>query len=97
MDAHRTELTTRGGVRVTRTAGPFDPAELGRIARECVRLSAEGGGPELVRLISEFDTVLFGEVSNRRIRAILGQAAQAPRAAKPAPPTKPASEPKEQP
>ena len=32
MDAHRTELTTRGGVRVTRTATPFDPAELGRIA-----------------------------------------------------------------
>jgi anthranilate synthase len=32
VDAHRTELTTRGGVRVTRTASPFDPAELGRIA-----------------------------------------------------------------
>ena len=32
MDAHRTELTTHGGVRVTRTASPFDPAELGRIA-----------------------------------------------------------------
>ena len=32
MDAHRTELMTRGGVRVTRTATPFDPAELGRIA-----------------------------------------------------------------
>ena len=32
MDAHRTELTTRGGVRVTRTAAPFDPAELDRIA-----------------------------------------------------------------
>ena len=32
MDAHRTELTTRGGVRVTRTATPFDPGELGRIA-----------------------------------------------------------------
>ena len=32
MDPHRTELTTRGGVRVTRTATPFDPAELGRIA-----------------------------------------------------------------
>ena len=32
MDADRTELTTRGGVRVTRTATPFDPAELGRIA-----------------------------------------------------------------
>jgi DNA-binding GntR family transcriptional regulator len=46
-------------------------ADLGRIARECVRLSAEGGGPELVPLISEFDTVLFGEVSNQRIRAIL--------------------------
>ena len=30
-----------------------------------------GRGPELVRLISEFDTVLFGEVSNQRIRAIL--------------------------
>jgi DNA-binding GntR family transcriptional regulator len=43
-------------------------AELGRIARECVRLS---DGPELVRLISEFDTVLFREVSNQRIRAIL--------------------------
>jgi anthranilate synthase len=28
----RTELITRGGVRVTRTATPFDPAELGRIA-----------------------------------------------------------------
>ncbi len=32
MDAHRTELTTRGGVRVTRTATPFDPAELDRLA-----------------------------------------------------------------
>ncbi len=32
MDAHRTELTTPGGVRVTRTASLFDPAELGRIA-----------------------------------------------------------------
>ena len=32
MDAHRTELTTRGGVRVTRTATPFDPVELHRIA-----------------------------------------------------------------
>ena len=32
MDAHRTELTTRGGVRVIRTATPFDPVELGRIA-----------------------------------------------------------------
>jgi DNA-binding GntR family transcriptional regulator len=46
-------------------------ADLGRIATECVRLDEEGGGPELVRLISEFDTVLFEEVSNRRIRAIL--------------------------
>jgi anthranilate synthase len=32
VDAHRTELTTRGGVRVTRAAAPFDPAELDRIA-----------------------------------------------------------------
>ena len=32
MDADRTEMTTRDGVRVTRTATPFDPAELGRIA-----------------------------------------------------------------
>ncbi len=32
MDAHRTELMTPAGVRVTRTASPFDPAELGRIA-----------------------------------------------------------------
>ena len=32
MDAHRTELMTRGGVRVTRTATPFDPVELSRIA-----------------------------------------------------------------
>jgi anthranilate synthase len=32
MDSHRSELLTRGGVRVTRTATPFDPAELGRIA-----------------------------------------------------------------
>src|SRR6185437_11083978 len=31
-DAQRLEMTTRGGVRVTRTAEPFDPAELGRIA-----------------------------------------------------------------
>jgi GntR family transcriptional regulator, rspAB operon transcriptional repressor len=50
-------------------------ADLGRIASECVRLSAEGGGPELVRLISEFDTVLFEEVQNRRIRAILANLA----------------------
>jgi DNA-binding GntR family transcriptional regulator len=50
-------------------------AALGRIATECVRLNAAGGGgggaPELVRLISEFDTVLYEEVKNRRIRAIL--------------------------
>jgi anthranilate synthase len=32
MDSHRSELLTRGGVRVTRTATPFDPIELGRIA-----------------------------------------------------------------
>ncbi len=32
MDAQRTEMTTRDGVRVIRTAAPFDPAELGRIA-----------------------------------------------------------------
>jgi len=32
VDAHRTELMTPGGVRVTRTASPFDPLELGRIA-----------------------------------------------------------------
>jgi anthranilate synthase len=32
VDAQRTEMTTRDGVRVTRTAAPFDPAELGRIA-----------------------------------------------------------------
>jgi anthranilate synthase len=32
VDAHRTELTTRGGVRVARTAAPFDPVELNRIA-----------------------------------------------------------------
>jgi DNA-binding GntR family transcriptional regulator len=59
-------------------------ADLGRIASECVRLNAGGGpggesgaggsagdAPELVRLISEFDTVLYEEVTNRRIRAIL--------------------------
>jgi DNA-binding GntR family transcriptional regulator len=52
-------------------------AALGRIATECVRLNAAGGGgggggaPELVALISEFDTVLYEEVQNRRIRAIL--------------------------
>jgi anthranilate synthase len=32
VDTQRTELLTRGGVRVTRTATPFDPAELGSIA-----------------------------------------------------------------
>jgi anthranilate synthase len=32
VDAHRTELTTRGGVRVIRTASPFDPNELDRVA-----------------------------------------------------------------
>jgi len=32
VDAQRTELTTRGGVQVTRTATPFDPVELDRIA-----------------------------------------------------------------
>jgi anthranilate synthase len=32
VDAQRTELITRGGVRITRTATPFDPIELGRIA-----------------------------------------------------------------
>ena len=55
-------------------------ADLGRIASECVRLNAQGGAgggesaggaTELVQLISEFDTVLYEEVTNRRIRAIL--------------------------
>jgi DNA-binding GntR family transcriptional regulator len=46
-------------------------ADLGHVASECARLAAEGGGPELVRLISEFDTLLLGEVRNSRIRAIL--------------------------
>ena len=32
MDAQRLDMTTRDGVRVIRTAVPFDPAELGRIA-----------------------------------------------------------------
>ncbi|MBV9206021.1 MAG: anthranilate synthase component I [Actinobacteria bacterium] len=32
MDARRTDMITRDGVRVTRTATTFDPAELGRIA-----------------------------------------------------------------
>jgi anthranilate synthase len=32
VDAQRTELTTCGGVRVTRTAAPFEPVELDRIA-----------------------------------------------------------------
>jgi anthranilate synthase len=32
VDSQPSELLTRGGVRVTRTATPFDPAELGRIA-----------------------------------------------------------------
>ena len=32
MDSQPSELLTRGGVRVTRTATPFDPAELGRVA-----------------------------------------------------------------
>jgi anthranilate synthase len=32
VDAHRTEMMTRDGVGVIRTATPFDPAELGRIA-----------------------------------------------------------------
>jgi anthranilate synthase len=32
VDAQRTELMTRDGVRIIRTAAPFDPAELGRIA-----------------------------------------------------------------
>jgi GntR family transcriptional regulator, rspAB operon transcriptional repressor len=49
--------------------------DLGRIARECVRLEEQGGGPELVQLISEFDTVLFDEVHNSRIRAILANLA----------------------
>ncbi|MFY9929761.1 MAG: anthranilate synthase component I [Streptosporangiaceae bacterium] len=31
-DLQRKQMTTRGGMRVTRTATPFDPAELGRIA-----------------------------------------------------------------
>jgi DNA-binding GntR family transcriptional regulator len=35
------------------------------------RESGAGDAPELVRLISEFDTVLYEEVTNRRIRAIL--------------------------
>jgi DNA-binding GntR family transcriptional regulator len=50
-------------------------AGLGRIATDCVRLNDAGAGPELVRLISEFDTVLFEEVRNRRIRAILANLA----------------------
>ena len=32
MDSQRTEFLTRGGVHVTRTAAPFDPAELAEIA-----------------------------------------------------------------
>jgi DNA-binding GntR family transcriptional regulator len=46
-------------------------ADLGHIASECARLNATGGGPDLVLLISEFDTVLYEGVRNRRIRAIL--------------------------
>jgi len=32
VDAQRTDMMTRDGVRIIRTAAPFDPAELGRIA-----------------------------------------------------------------
>ena len=46
-------------------------ADLGRIASECERLNAAGGGSQFVQLISEFDTVLFEEVRNSRIRAVL--------------------------
>jgi hypothetical protein len=31
-DLQRLDMMTAGGVRITRTATPFDPAELGRIA-----------------------------------------------------------------
>jgi len=41
VDSRRTELLTRGGVRVIRTATPFDPAELGRIA---ARVDERRGG-----------------------------------------------------
>ena len=40
-DLERTQMTTRAGVRVTRTATPFNPAELGRIA---VRADERRGG-----------------------------------------------------
>ena len=32
MDDQSLDMTTRDGVRITRTAEPFDPAELGRVA-----------------------------------------------------------------
>ena len=38
MDAHRTELTTGSGVHfITRTAEPFDAAELERLAQRANR------------------------------------------------------------
>jgi DNA-binding GntR family transcriptional regulator len=49
-------------------------ADLGRVATECVRLDA-AGDQALTELITEFDTVLFEEVGNRRIRAILANLA----------------------
>ncbi|HLI41876.1 MAG TPA: anthranilate synthase component I [Streptosporangiaceae bacterium] len=41
MESRRTELLTRGGVRVIRTAAPFDPAELAAIA---ARVDERRGG-----------------------------------------------------
>jgi hypothetical protein len=41
VKTQRTELMTRGGVRVTRTATPVDPPELGRIA---ARVDERRGG-----------------------------------------------------
>jgi DNA-binding GntR family transcriptional regulator len=48
-----------------------DRVQLDRISRECRKLSRSGDQARLAALISEFDTVLFDQVQNSRIRALI--------------------------
>jgi GntR family transcriptional regulator, rspAB operon transcriptional repressor len=67
------ELLENAAARVAAESMPdADRDRLGRICRESRKLAKGGDAPGLAALISAFDDVLFDQVSNSRIRALIG-------------------------
>jgi GntR family transcriptional regulator, rspAB operon transcriptional repressor len=67
------ELLENAAARVAAESMPdADRDRLGRICRESRKLAKGGDAPGLAALISAFDDVLFDQVRNSRIRALIG-------------------------